>query len=130
MLFRSHDAFPFHLVEQHLANCWGSLGEHRDAFLALGDYDNGNGNGRQFNMTALATRSSDAINAVSELHGEVTRDMFAPLWPDREPADRPVAAITNGVHAPSWISIELTALFNVAHSLLHPPPRLPEHHHD
>lgn len=107
-----HDAFPFHLVEQHLASCWGSLGEYRDAFLALGDYDNGNGNGRQFNMTALAMRSSDAINAVSELHGEVTRGMFAPLWPERDPADRPVAAITNGVHAPSWISTELTALFD------------------
>ena len=105
-----HDAFPFHLVEQHLASCWGSMGEHRDEFLALGAYDNGGGS--QFNMTALAMRSAGAINAVSQLHGDVTREMFAPLWPDRAPADRPVGAITNGVHVPSWVSADLAALFD------------------
>lgn len=107
-----HDAFPFALVEQHLASCWGSMGEHRDAFLALGDYDNGSGNGRQFNMTALAMRTAGAINAVSQLHGEVTREMFAPLWPDMPAAERPVRAITNGVHAPTWVSTELAAVLD------------------
>jgi len=107
-----HDAFPFSLVEQHLSGCWGSLGEHRDAFLALGKYDNGSGNGEQFNMTALAMRSAGAINGVSKLHGIVTRDMFAPLWPGVAPDDRPVRTITNGVHAPTWVSTELTALFD------------------
>jgi starch phosphorylase len=75
-----HDAFPFHLVEQQLAGCWGSTDGHRDDFLALGGYDSGAGS--QFNMTALAMRSAGAINAVSQLHGEVTRGMFASLWPD------------------------------------------------
>ena len=51
-----HDAFPFHMVETHLAGCWGSLGDHREDFLALGRYDNGSGT--LFNMTALALRSS------------------------------------------------------------------------
>jgi starch phosphorylase len=105
-----HDAFPFHLVEQHLAGCWGSMGEHREGFLALGNYDNGAG--PQFNMTALAMRSAGAINAVSQLHGQVTRDMFAPLWPDMPAGDRPVGAITNGVHVPTWISNEMTRLFD------------------
>jgi starch phosphorylase len=104
-----HDAFPFHLVEQHLAGCWGSLGDHRDAFLALGSYDKGEG--PQFNMTALAMRSSGAINAVSQLHGDVTREMFAPLWPDIPAGDRPVGAITNGVHVPTWVSGEMSRLF-------------------
>jgi starch phosphorylase len=107
-----HDAFPFALVEQHLAGCWGSMGEHRDAFLALGDYDNGNGNGRQFNMTALAMRTAGAINAVSQLHGEVTREMFQPLWPDLPAAERPVHAITHGVHAPTWIGSELCSVLD------------------
>ena len=75
-----HDAFPFHLVEKHLAGCWGTLGANRDRFLALGAYDNGGG--PQFNMTALALRSAGSINAVSQLHGEVTRAMWAPMWPD------------------------------------------------
>ncbi|MEI6244787.1 MAG: alpha-glucan family phosphorylase, partial [Acidobacteriota bacterium] len=107
-----HDAFPFALVEQHLASCWGSMGEHREAFLALGDYDNGGGNGRQFNMTALAMRTAGAINAVSQLHGEVTREMFEPLWPDLPAAERPVRAITNGVHAPTWVGTELAGVLD------------------
>ena len=82
---------------------------HGELFLALGSYDNGQG--PQFNMTALAMRSSGAINAVSELHGQVTREMFAPLWPDRPADERPVAAITNGVHVPTWVSGEMARLF-------------------
>lgn len=105
-----HDAFPFHLVEQHLAGCWGSMGTERDHFLALGTYDNGAG--PQFNMTALAMRSAGAINAVSQLHGEVTREMFAPLWPDLAVGDRPVGAITNGVHVPTWIAGGMARLFD------------------
>jgi starch phosphorylase len=56
-------------------------------------------------------RSSGAINAVSDLHGRVTREMFAPLWPDRRADQRPVAAITNGVHVPTWVSGEMARLF-------------------
>jgi starch phosphorylase len=104
-----HDAFPFHLVEQHLASSWGSMNGHGEKFLELGTYDNGHG--PQFNMTALAMRCSGAINAVSELHGKVTREMFAPLFPDMAPDDRPVGAITNGVHVPTWMAADLGALF-------------------
>jgi len=104
-----HDAFPFHLVEKHLAGLWGTLGSNRDRFLALGAYDNGSG--MQFNMTALAIRSSGSTNAVSQLHGQVTRAMFAPMWPDLAEADRPVRAVTNGVHVPTWIAGDLSDLF-------------------
>jgi glycogen phosphorylase len=104
-----HDAFPFHLVETHLAGAWGTLGPNRERFLALGAYDNGGG--PQFNMTALAIRSAGSTNAVSQLHGEVTRAMFAPMWPDLPEAQRPVSAVTNGVHVPTWIASELSDLF-------------------
>ena len=105
-----HDAFPFNLVETHLANCWGSLGQYRDRFMALGAYDNGSG--MQFNMTALALRTSDAVNAVSQLHGVVTRDMWGPIWPSTPEEHRPVRAITNGVHMPTWLSTEMANLFD------------------
>jgi starch phosphorylase len=105
-----HDAFPFHLVEQHLTGAWGDLGGYREKFLALGHYDNGGG--PLFNMTALALRASASVNGVSQLHGEVTRQMWRPIWPDI-PADQlPVRAITNGVHVPTWISAEIAALFD------------------
>jgi len=104
-----HDAFPFHLVEKHLAGAWGTLGAHRERFLALGEYDSGSGS--QFNMTALALRSAGATNGVSRLHGQVTRAMFGSIWPGVTEADRPVASITNGVHVPTWIAAELADLF-------------------
>jgi glycogen phosphorylase len=104
-----HDAFPFHLVEKHLAGAWGSLDGHRDRFMALGAYDNGGG--MQFNMTALAIRSAGVTNAVSRVHGGVTRGMFAPMWPDLPEAERPVTSVTNGVHVPTWIAGDLADLF-------------------
>ncbi|HWW83925.1 MAG TPA: alpha-glucan family phosphorylase, partial [Vicinamibacterales bacterium] len=104
-----HDAFPFHLVEKHLAGCWGSLGPNRDRFLALGAHDSGGGS--LFNMTALAMRSAGTTNAVSRLHGEVTRGMWAGMWPGVPPEARPVVSVTNGVHVPTWIAGELATLF-------------------
>ena len=105
-----HDAFPFHLVETHLANAWGTLGTYRDAFLALGHYDNGSG--PLFNMTALALRTAGATNAVSQLHGKVTREMWGPIWPGTPDDQRPVRAITNGVHVPTWLSSEMIRLLD------------------
>jgi starch phosphorylase len=105
-----HDAFPFTLVETHLAGAWGTLGSYRDAFLALGHYDNGGG--ALFNMTALALRAAGTINAVSEVHGRVTRDMWGPIWPNVPDDRRPVKAITNGIHVPTWVSAEMTRLFD------------------
>ena len=104
-----HDAFAFSLVEKHLAGCWGTLGPNRDRFLALGAHDNGGGT--QFNMTALALRSAGAVNAVSELHGTVTRSMWASMWPGRPEQDVPIGYVTNGVHVPTWIAADLANLF-------------------
>jgi starch phosphorylase len=105
-----HDAFPFHLVEKHLAGTWGEIGQHRGSFLALGEYDNGSG--PQFNMTALALRTSSLVNGVSALHGEVTRSMWRPMWPDT-PADQiPVRSITNGVHVPTWMGGPVFAMLD------------------
>jgi len=105
-----HDAFPFHLVEKHLAGTWGEIGQHRQSFLALGEYDNGSGS--LFNMTALALRTSAFVNGVSALHGEVTRSMWRPMWPDT-PADQiPVRSITNGVHVPTWMAGPVFALLD------------------
>jgi len=105
-----HDAFPFHLVETHLATAWGTLGTYRDAFMALGHYDNGSG--PLFNMTALALRTAGSTNAVSQTHQQVTRDMWGPIWPGVEDDNRPVRAITNGIHVPTWLSAEMNRLLD------------------
>ena len=101
-----HDAFAFDRVEHHLQGAWGPLTEHRGRFLALGEYHG------QFNMTALALRTSDFANGVSRLHGEVTRQMWDNLLREREHSgQRRLSSITNGVHAPTWLALELAQLF-------------------
>jgi starch phosphorylase len=104
-----HDAFPFSLVETHLAGAWGDLGNYREKFLPLGHHDSGSG--PMFNMTALALRTSGAVNGVSQLHGEVTKQMWRSIWPDRPADGLPIRFITNGVHVPTWISSEMSGLF-------------------
>src|SRR5918996_222347 len=104
-----HDAFPFQLVDTHLAGCWDRLGKHRDDFLKLGTYDSGSG--AMFNMTALALRSAGAVNGVSRVHGHVTREMWAPIWPRVPESERPVRVVTNGIHVFSWIAPDLAKLF-------------------
>jgi starch phosphorylase len=103
-----HDAFPFHLVEKHLAGCWGTLGPNRERFLALGSHDGGTGS--QFNMTALAMRSASKVNAVSQIHGNVTRAMWD-IWDGVSERERPVTALTNGIHIPTWVAGDLVDLF-------------------
>jgi starch phosphorylase len=59
----------------------------------------------------LALRLAGKTNGVSQLHGEVSRRMWQPVWPDRAADDVPISAITNGVHVPSWISTTLKDLY-------------------
>jgi starch phosphorylase len=55
-----------------------------------------------FNMAVLGLRTAQRANGVSTLHGQVSREMFAPLWPGFDPGEVPIGAVTNGVHAPTW----------------------------
>jgi starch phosphorylase len=64
-----------------------------------------------FNMTALAMRSVGATNAVSQVHGRVTREMWAPMWPSVPEGERPVNTVTNGIHVPTWIAPAMATLF-------------------
>jgi len=103
-----HDAFPFQLVETHLAGAWGDLGSYRERFFALGSHDNGAG--PMFNMTALALRTAGAVNGVSQLHGEVTKQMWQSIWPGTPLDQLPIKSLTNGVHVPTWMSSEIGRL--------------------
>lgn len=105
-----HDAFAFHMMEQYFSNFWESLGLSRDEFLSLGQHQEAWGT--SFNMTVLALRTAGKINAVSKLHGQVSREMWQSVWPDRPAAEVPIIHITNGVHVPTWIPSETRALFN------------------
>ena len=105
-----HDAFEFHLVDQHFNEFWQQLGISREDFLSLGW--NQEEWGVAFNMTVLALRMSDRRNGVSKLHGEVSRAMWQKVWPEKEAEEVPIIHITNGIHVPTWISSDIHELFN------------------
>jgi starch phosphorylase len=59
-----------------------------------------------FNMAHMGLRLAQRSNGVSQLHGQVSREMFANLWPGFDPGEVPITSITNGVHAPTWMARE------------------------
>ncbi len=81
--------------------------------LALGR-ENPQDDSESFNMAYLALRGSAVINGVSRLHGEVSRRIFAPLFPRWPSAEVPIAYVTNGVHTPSWDSPAADELWTAA----------------
>jgi len=104
-----HDVFSYHLMDQYFQGLWPRLGLSRDEFLALGRANDGHAGG--FNMTALALRLSRRSNAVSRLHGEVSRRMWRVLWPDKPEEKVPLGHVTNGVHVASWVGSVLHTLY-------------------
>ncbi len=106
-----HDAFNFGLMEKYFHNFWPQLTLNRDEFMALGSHNPGHGGGPAFNMTALALRMAGRANGVSELHGEVSRQMLQSIWPDKAVEDVPIGYVTNGVHISSWIGEAMHRVF-------------------
>jgi starch phosphorylase len=67
-----------------------------------------------FNMAYLAVRGSGQINGVSKLHGQVSREIFQPLFPRWPREEVPIGSVTNGIHVPTWDSAEADALWTSA----------------
>ncbi|MDQ3615070.1 MAG: alpha-glucan family phosphorylase [Actinomycetota bacterium] len=104
------DRFPRELVEQYFGGDNASPGVPVDKILALGCEDYEGGDTSVFNMAVMGFRLSQRANGVSQLHGEVSRGMFGGLWPGFDVEERPIASITNGVHAPTWVAREVLDL--------------------
>ena len=94
------DRFPRSLVASHLTVFPGVPAEPA---LALGAETDTS----IFNMAHMGLRIGQRANGVSQLHGEVSREMFAGLWPNFDFGEVPISSVTNGVHAPTWMSREL-----------------------
>ena len=99
------DRFPVELVERYFGDAGqtGLLpGVPLEQVLAFGVEANGGGDAAKFNMAHLGLRLAARSNGVSELHGRVSREMFAELWAGFDAAEVPIGSITNGVHGPTW----------------------------
>ncbi len=105
-----HDRFHPELVEEHLGPLREALRLSPRDFLALGRVDPHNAR-EEFCMTVLALRLSRRANAVSCLHGEVSRGMWTSLWPGRPEDEVPIGHITNGIHSPSWLAPQMVQLY-------------------
>ncbi len=107
------DRFDPSLIERYLGRyAQEKLSISVDELLALGRRD-GRDSSEPFNMAYLAIHGSGAINGVSKLHGQVSRQLFQPLFPRWPEAEVPVSYVTNGVHTPTWDSAEADRLWEL-----------------
>ncbi len=97
------DRFAAELFTHYLSGMSEELPESAQNLLALGR-TNPSDPSEPFNMAWLAIRGSMVVNAVSALHGMVSRRLFQPLFPHWPEAEVPVTYVTNGVHMSSWDS--------------------------
>ncbi|HKS49244.1 MAG TPA: alpha-glucan family phosphorylase [Amycolatopsis sp.] len=105
------DRFPVDLVQHYFGDGRLLPGLDLRRILALGAEDNPG----MFNMAHMGLRLAQRANGVSALHGRVSRRMFARLWPGFDDDEVPITSVTNGVHGPTWVARELTALLGGKH---------------
>ncbi|MDR3736473.1 MAG: alpha-glucan family phosphorylase [Acidobacteriaceae bacterium] len=108
------DRFDPQLIRLYLSHyAQHELAIPMDHLLAMGREHSGDALER-FNMANLAVRGSGQVNGVSKLHGQVSRQIFQPLFPRWPQAEIPIGFVTNGIHVPTWDSAEADALWTAA----------------
>lgn len=104
-----NDEFPVWLIDKYLANFWPQLNLTREQFMDLAKHHQAWG--ETFSMPILALRYSNGRNAVSELHGVVSRKMWNGLWPEKDENAVPITHVTNGVHTATWLARRMRVLY-------------------
>lgn len=105
-----HDRFTSDLIQYAAHKFSSDLGLTHNAFMDLGRVQAGDAQ-EPFCMTVLALKHSRAANGVSELHGQISRQMWQGLYPDRPVDEVPIGHITNGIHVAGWMKGPLRRFF-------------------
>jgi starch phosphorylase len=117
-----NDEFALWLVDKYFSHLWPEMGLSRDQFIDLARHNLSWGDA--FSMPVLALRFSVGRNAVSELHGRVSREMWKFIWsekpgdasgatsPNQKVDEVPIIHITNGIHTTSWLARRLRHLYD------------------
>jgi starch phosphorylase len=100
------DMFPPELILKYFKDFIPQLKLDDEGFLALGREDVTNKK-QGFSMAVLAIRLADGANAVSWLHGDVSRKMWHNIWPQVPPDEVPIDHVTNGIHTRSWLAPDI-----------------------
>jgi starch phosphorylase len=106
-----HDRFNRGLIEEHLGPLRDAMGMSHEWLMSLGRENSANSE-ESFCMTVLGLKLSRRANAVSALHGEVSRAMWTSLYPGRSEEAVPIRHITNGVHVPTWLAPQMFRLYD------------------
>ena len=104
-----NDQFPLWLIDKYFPRVWAELGLTHDQFVEIGRQVQTWG--ETFSMPVLALKLSEHANAVSQLHGQVSRKMWSFLWPQKKVEEIPIQAITNGIHTGTWLARRMRLLF-------------------
>lgn len=104
------DRFDRELVARHFGEDGELPGVPAERVLELGTETYPDGDRGVFNMAVMGLRLAQRANGVSTLHGAVSREMFAGLWPGFDAREVPITSVTNGVHAPTWVAPEVLRL--------------------
>ena len=104
-----HDAFEEDLLRKYISHYHGRLNITWDEMIGLGRCEGDPD--RKFNMSYLATRLSQEMNGVSELHGSVSRGLFSKLWPGYLQDELYIGHVTNGVHHSTWVAPEWDQIY-------------------
>jgi starch phosphorylase len=106
-----NDSYPADQLEATVGRLARELGSEPGELTALGRNEPSDPHA-PFGVTQAALRMSRASNAVSRRHGEVAREMWHGLWPDRELDQVPIGHVTNGVHVPTWMGTPMRELLD------------------
>ncbi len=105
-----HDTFSEALLREYLYEYTYALDLPWEDLMALGRVDGKNAT-ELFNVSNLAIRTSQEVNGVSRLHGEVSQKMFNELYPDYNYAESHIGYVTNCIHFPTWVAREWLDLY-------------------
>lgn len=100
-----HDSFSEDMLRTYLAHYASRLRIDWPTLMGLGRFNPSDGN-EKFSMSVLAANLSQEINGVSWMHGKVSRQIFAGMWPGYLPEELHISYVTNGVHYATWTAPE------------------------
>ena len=119
-----HDAFDNAMMGNFLGYYPGSVGIDWRTFMQLGKINPDDDN-EKFSMSILAANMSQNVNGVSMLHGKVSQEILADMYPGYLPEELYISYVTNGVHYPTWAAKEWKALHAKVFG-----PEFATHHYD
>jgi starch phosphorylase len=103
------DRFPRELMERYFASWCREVGVSMDELMDLG-HEPGTPEGGVFNLAVMSLQLAGQSNGVAKLHGAVSRRMFSGVWPGLPVEEVPIGSVTNGVHARTFVSREMSDL--------------------